>query len=242
MEKLDAGQCAALLDDIERAMRDETLTNEEVAERAGIDEGTVRNVRNGKSRVYATFEKICVALNIPIKEVLDRHRAENSFSSSQLGGYRLQIFSLCLGSFTTLRPDADERQGAIERYRTDIWWDEKASCFAFKESCRRAESGQIYIPPSSAFLYLMTIRDGYVRTVIASTMHYLDREMYGIELAQLRISAIGNNYTPVIRPIVFMKDDEASEMPSIVHPGDQDYERYRQMLLRANDYVGRIEP
>lgn len=242
MEKLDAGQCGALLDDIEREMRSQALTNEEVAERAGVDEGTIRNVRNGKSRVYETFKKVCVALDIPIDEVLDRHRKENSFSPSQLGGYRLQIFSLCLGSFTTIRPDADERQGAIECYRTDIWWDDRASCFAFKESCRRAESGQIYIPPSSAFLYLMTIRDGYVRTVVASTMHHTDREMYGIELAQLRISAIGNNYTPVIRPIVFIKDDKASEIPSVCRSGDLEYERYRDMLRRANDYVGRIEP
>jgi hypothetical protein len=134
----------------------------------------------------------------------------------------------------TILPDYDHPSRLI-MYRTSIEWDERVSALRFAETYPndRGEAGYVYIPPSSAFAYLLTIRQGYVRTVVVSQIVHNETIMRGLILCQAKVR--GANWAPICSPIGYIKQkpDDAEVSYAVLDHRDRRYEDYRTLLREA---------
>jgi hypothetical protein len=162
----------------------------------------------------------------PLKRVSERSRAP-----TDLGGYGEDIYSNYIGTYLTIRPDYGRPGQIIKCYRTRIKWHNDVSALHFSETRydRTPESGYIYIPPSSAFLYLITIRQGYVRTVLVSQIVHSEVVMRGLILSQFNFA--GSNFMPSCAPIAYIKEaDDDAKLPAGIDQTHPKYEYYRGLL------------
>ena len=140
------------------------------------------------------------------------------------------------GSYLTLRPSFGEKD-AIYAYRTEIAWDEAASCLIFREAERHdaafTQFGEISIPNQSGHIYLVTNRHGQYR-LITVARPTITGEMHGILTTLL--AGRGSQLTPIAAPIAFVP---VRTIPDAVFgrvaAKDAKYETYRKYLQRTVD-------
>jgi hypothetical protein len=121
------------------------------------------------------------------------------------GGYSRQMHDLYVGEYVTIRPKYAD-PGIIKSYITEIYWDSSLGCYSFNERDRSdpeyTHSGQLYIPIGSPCLYLLTIRRGWVRTIVVSQLGQ-SKTMRGLITSLHNIA--GPAFTPISAPIAFLK-------------------------------------
>ncbi len=93
-------------------------------------------------------------------------------------------------------------KSAIYAYRTDIVWDDAASCLIFREGERMdvafTQFGEVAVPHQSGHIYLVTNRAGQHRLITVSRPT-ITGEMYGILTTLL--AGRGSLLTPIAAPI-----------------------------------------
>jgi hypothetical protein len=226
-------KCAANL--VRRAKETSGLTNGRIAEKAGYNEKVVRDVLHARCPTYDTTKDICEALEIDFDRALAEAGVTDQggeHAPGYLGGYSKEIYGGLVGRFTTIRPGYAD-PSLIRSYQTAIDWDDTVSGLRFSEHNRSDASGQtghIYIPPASAFMYLMTIDKGWIRTILVSQAHNSSSILRGLILSQFNIA--GANYAPVCAPIVYIKEtpDDGQHSYGELGGDDPHYERYASLL------------
>ena len=68
------------------APKADKLSNVSIAEKAGYDEHTVRNVLSGNTASYETYEHVCVAVGLRIETILSQASKKDT-ALEQVGGY-----------------------------------------------------------------------------------------------------------------------------------------------------------
>ena len=211
------------------------LTNEKLAERAGYNERTVRDVISGKCHTYQTVKEVCSAVKVDLDAALSKAGLtdDDGAPSNVFGGYSKSNYRHLIGGYTTIRCAYADPANLIKCYRTMIHWDAGISALCFSETKRDDENrqdGQVYIPPGSAFMYLMTVKNGRVRTILISQLvQEQEAIMRGLILSQFNAS--GPHYAPICTPIVYLKEE--SEKPidyGDIGANNPDYRRYRKLL------------
>lgn len=192
----------------------------------------VRGAIHERCRTYETLKKICTSLDIDLDRSLEEAGLSNDGegqASINHGAYSRDLYRHLIGHYTTIQP-LYEKPHFIRRYRTLIEWDDEISALRFVEEYPDGEKGHLYIPPSSAFLYLMTVRHGYVRTVLVSQILDKETTMRGLVLCQFRSS--GNNFMPVCSPIAYIKQQLGAAALSYaeIGIGNSDHESYDRLL------------
>ena len=118
-----------------------------------------------------------------------------------LGAYSRRAVSWIEGVYVTLRPSFSDKD-TIYVYRTEILWDEAASCLIFREAERMdaafTQSGQVSMPNQSGHIYLVTNDHGQFRLITLGRAT-ITGQMYGL-LSTLQ-SGAGGRLTPVAAPI-----------------------------------------
>lgn len=136
---------------------------------------------------------------------------------NEWGGYARASVAHYPGSYLVIRPTF-KTPGNIYAYVTDIAWDGAEGGLVFQErnrpDARNSQRGRVRIPNPSVHLYLVSGKDGWLRSV---TLSFLDdgEEMHGIISTLHNVG--GAMYMPVAAPIVYIKrayfdDDRFGEL------------------------------
>jgi hypothetical protein len=206
-----------------------------IAKDAGYTDKVVAEIREGRGRTYQTAKEVCYALGINLDDELIKAGLTDEgagLAPAELGEYSKGNYSHFIGSFITIRP-AYRDPTILKCYRTKINWDVGTSCLRFTEMERvdaECQTGLVYIPRSSSFMYLVTIDRGWVRTVLVSQLVSNASIMRGLILSQYNI--FGGNFAPVCAPIVYIKEgsNKNSVLPGEIEIGDPQYDEYIKLL------------
>jgi hypothetical protein len=138
------------------------------------------------------------------------------------------------GVYVTVRPSFGDKQ-AIYAYRTEIVWDDSASCLIFRESERMdaafTQYGEVAVPHQSGHIYLVTNRYGQHRLITVSRPT-ITGEMYGILTTLL--AGRGTLLTPIAAPIALVPSKKfPNAVLGRVQPSDANYAAYREHLDRV---------
>lgn len=209
MQKLTAAQAKLAGELVDDAIRRARYSNASVGKTAEVNEGTVRRIRQGFGTRKAV-ESVCKVLEINLEDALvtaGLAAARVHHATPDRGGYSREVFRSYVGKYIAIRP-AYGKTAKIKCYQTEIAWDEKQDCLCFgeKRDDSYGHSGSIYVPPTGSYLYLMTIQQGFVRTIIVSRADSASRQvdqMRGLVLSQY--NSTGAHYTPICAPIVYLR-------------------------------------
>jgi hypothetical protein len=236
--QLSGSQARHIAKVAEQAKLTAGLSNDAIADKAGYNEKTVRDVIKGRCLVYETVKDVCFVLDID----LDKHLVLTGLNVStegnapaHLGGYSKENYLDLIGSYTTLRPTYHNTSN-LRCYRTDLDWNVGASCLRFTEFDRpdaECQTGQVYIPRGSAFMYLLTLDKGWVRTIIVSQLIGKASIMRGLILSQYNVS--GNNFAPICTPIVYIKSEPIVQgIPcNEIAPSHAGYAKFASLLTET---------
>jgi hypothetical protein len=246
---LSGSQAKRLAKIAEEAKSVTGLSNPAIARRAGYSEKTVRDVIKGRCLVYETVKDICSVLQIDLTKVLaqaDLGDNTKGNAPAHLGGYSEENYLDLIGSYTTVRP-AYHDSSLLKCYRTKLDWDVGSSCLRFMEFGRGdsdCQTGHVYIPRASAFMYLLTLDKGWVRTIIISQLVGKTSIMRGLILSQYNVS--GNNFAPICTPIVYVKHRAVAPKISLneIVPTHRAYPKFSALLSEtvSQDFVKLVIP
>jgi hypothetical protein len=233
---LSEGQARFVGNVLEQAKLARDLSNEAIADRAGYNEKTIRDVLKGHCLIYKTTSEVARALDFSLDEILQQaglsEEADGS-APAHLGGYSRSNYTHLLGGYTTVRPVYGDTS-YLRCYRTLLDWDVGASCLHFTEAHRpdgECQTGHVYIPPASTFMYFLTVNKGWVRTVLVSQPIHTSI-LRGLILSQFNVS--GANFAPVCSPIAYIKEQSNTNPGDGTYgelgPGDPQYERYAALI------------
>jgi hypothetical protein len=233
-QKLSESQARHIASIAEQAKRSAGMSNDAIANKAGYNEKTIRDVIRGRCLVYTTVHDVCAVLGIDIDQVLVRdglNVSTNGNAPIDRGGYAKENYLDLIGSYATVRPTYHNPSN-FRCYRTELGWDAGASCLRFTEFDRKddCQTGDVYIPRASAFMYLLTLDKGWVRTIIVSQLIGRASIMRGLILSQYNVS--GSNHAPVCAPIVYIKDHAIMKDISTdeITPSDPCYQKFASLL------------
>jgi hypothetical protein len=247
--QLSGSQARHIANIAEQAKLAGGLSNDAIAHKAGYNEKTVRDVIKGRCLVYTTVKEVCSVLDVDLEQVLIRTGLDVSTEGNapaHLGGYSKENYLDLIGSYVTVRPTYND-PSRLRCYRTKLDWDMGASCLRFTEADRRdsdCQTGHVYIPRASAFMYLLTLDKGWVRTIIVSQLIGKTSIMRGLILSQYNIS--GNNFAPICTPIVYIRDQAVAQdgLSDEIVPTDPAYPKFASLLSEtvSQDFVKLVIP
>jgi DNA-binding Xre family transcriptional regulator len=247
-DEFDDAARAKLGRQIDRARSKMRLTLTELADRAGYDERTVRNVIKGKKTRFGTIEDICNVLQISLGL-----SAQTVDVTDELhGGYTDKQFQDYIGPYFSYRRSFTSI-GNLLRSLFVISWNSERKCLTFSEHQRYVSSdnqslqdysqhGDIFVSNTIGLFHLVTIAEGAVR-LITITKLSADGTMKGIVLTQMDS---GFFWQPCVSPILLVKADASlsmNEMQKCVGPlipADREYERHLKSLAAIEEKVGVI--
>jgi hypothetical protein len=234
--KLSEEQRRRLSKLIEEAANANHWTKKKLAEKAGYDERTIRNVLACHAAKYETYANICSAVGLDIGKLVSGSGppgdARQGIAAEDLGGYTRKMHELYVGQYVTIRPKYADPT-IIKSYVTEIWWDEASNCYCFEEKDRidpeYAHRGYLYIPIGTSCLYLMTIHRGWVRTVIVSQLGKGRKVMRGLITSEYNMA--GAAFAPVSAPIALLKMSANTEVSlGELTKADRLYDTYLRIL------------
>ncbi len=216
------------------------ISRQRLADDARISVSTLEKVLSGRRTfTLATLVRLEEALGMPLRPAhlngARRSAGPPDIAADELGSYaRVQVAWL-EGSYLTLIPSFGERS-AVAAYRTDLSWDDREACLAFRESERIdgafAQHGRVAMPGQTGHIYLVTNRHGQQRLAILSRPASTGA-MHGI-LTTLHAGR-GAQLTPVAAPIVLLPLAKGADRPMFgrIAQGHGDFARYRTLLRRT---------
>jgi hypothetical protein len=228
------------------------ISRKELAHDIGRQKHTVDNFFRG------IFTESTLAL---IEKILGRSfRSTSQISPLEWGGYNAESVAKLLGSYLTLRFDFEKSDHIVAHVTTFEWASTENAQIqngqlsqkpmvegfgvVFREE-RRADPqythrGQVWIPPDSNFMYLVTAYgDARLRAAIVSKPILGDMKMRGILLSLYHPG--GPAYIPATSPILFMRlgDPIANGEVGSIGVTHSCYRKYRQELdsIRASSHA-----
>ncbi|MDB5692526.1 MAG: transcriptional regulator [Alphaproteobacteria bacterium] len=149
------------------------MTRQLLADQARISLSTLEKALSGeRALTLATRLRVEAALGIggsTSTAPAATTGAVSSVAPPELGAYSRSAVSGLEGHYLTLRPSF-ETPGAVFAYRTEIAWDDAASCLKFAESARLdaayAQRGRVSLAHQSGHIYLVTSEMGQYRLAV----------------------------------------------------------------------------
>lgn len=240
-KQLSAEQSRLVATTIREELARRRISRQHLAEQAKISMSTLEKALGGRRPfTLATTVRLEEALGVSLRKGRDTPATgapvNGGVAPDSLGAYSRRAASWIEGNYVTLRPSFGEK-GSIYAYRTEIAWDAKASCLAFREGERLdaafTQYGEVSIPNQSGHIYLVTNRDGQHRLITISRPT-IDGEMYGIITTLL--AGRGSLLTPIAAPIAFVPIKAIAD-PSFgrIAESNASYALYRKHLQRITD-------
>jgi transcriptional regulator with XRE-family HTH domain len=240
-KELSEGQSRKIAATIREELARRRMSRQQIAEKAKLSISTLEKVLGG-SRPFtlATTVRLEEALGVSLRkhisapeEAIDR---KNGVAPDGLGAYSHRAVAWIEGSYVTVRPSFGDKN-AIYAYRTEIVWDDAASCLIFREGERMdvafTQFGEVAVPHQSGHIYLVTNRAGQHRLITISRPT-ITGEMYGILTTLL--AGRGSLLTPIAAPIALLP---AKAFPNAVlgrvTSSDAPYAAYHEHLKRVTD-------
>jgi transcriptional regulator with XRE-family HTH domain len=215
------------------------MSRQQLADKAKLSISTLEKVLGGRRPfTLATTVRLEEALGVSLRkrQSVPEIRAvlKDGAAPDGLGAYSRRAVSWIEGVYVTLRPSFGAKD-SIYVYRTEILWDDTASCLIFREGERLdaafTQFGEVAVPHQSGHIYLVTNRMGQHRLITVSRPT-ITGEMYGILTTLL--AGRGSLLTPIAAPIVFLP---ARAFPDAVAgrltAKDAAYGVYREHLNRV---------
>lgn len=215
------------------------ISRQRLADQARISISTLEKALSGRRPfTLATTIRLEEALGVPLRHVNSAPAAAPAIGIAppELGSYARPAVSWIEGTYLTLRPSFGDRD-AIYAYRTEISWDDAATCLAFREAERLdaafTQFGTVSVPNQSGHIYLVTNRHGQYRLIIAGRPS-ITGEMYGI-LTTLQVG-LGAQLIPVAAPIALLPLRTVADVQfGRIAAGHACYPAYRAHLARTID-------
>lgn len=212
---------------------------EQLADKAGYDEKTVRNAINGAPIRPSTLLAIRKALNLDLSD--DHPPAE--IADDPHGGYTKKAFTKYVGRYAAHRWSYETPRHVMRTLFT-LAWSSKSQCGMFREEqptridsagrqVNYSQSGEVFASNDAGVLHLLTIADGLLRLITITKLQPPDPVMRGSVLTQSRRTFYQQ---PAVSPMFLEKldaglsEDDASRLVGEVVPADSDYARIATML------------
>jgi transcriptional regulator with XRE-family HTH domain len=238
--QLSAEQSRWIAATIREELARRRISRQYLAEQAKLSMSTLEKALGGRRPfTLATTVRIEEALGVSLRKGQDAPIVaplNGDVAPDSLGAYSRRAVSWIEGTYLTLRPSFGEKD-SIYAYRTEIAWDDAASCLRFREAERMdaaySQFGDVAVPNQSGHVYLVTNRSGQHRLITVSRPT-ITGEMYGI-IATL-LAGRGSLLTPLAAPIAFLPiRNVAAPAFGRIAPNDACYAAYRKELRRTTD-------
>jgi hypothetical protein len=220
---------------IDKARKTIGLTFDEVAQKTGYDERTIRNIVGRKRARARTIRDICECVNLG--EIVERK--EIQAASDEFGGYTFETVKCLEGDYLCVRP-VFKNPTTLNAYLIQMRWDKSGSHLVFEErerpDPRYAQSGIFYHQSGRPFFHLVSGNRGDLRMY---TLAWPE----GDGIARGVISTLSNPrgavYIPVAAPI-FLRSlgttDPAKYPPTGYITADHpSYLEYQETLQSVTD-------
>jgi transcriptional regulator with XRE-family HTH domain len=207
------------------------MTVEQLADKAGYDEKTVRNIIGGHSARQATVNAILQVLKVEVPDA----GALTEITDDRHGGYTKRAFAKYAGRYAAYRWSYDTARYVIRTVFT-LSWSSAHACGVFQENQRfknamgklidRSQGGEVYANNEASVLHLLTVNDGLLRLITLTKMQEFDTVMRGSVLTQSRRTF---SQQPAISPVILEKlgdevsDEGATRLVGEITPTEPDY-------------------
>jgi transcriptional regulator with XRE-family HTH domain len=240
---LSAEESAAIAQRIREELARRRMSRQKLADTAKISISTLEKALAGRRPfTLATIVRLEDSLALPLRPLAKAAVEHANGSGGQatapdgLGNYSRAAVKWLEGSYLTLRPSFGDK-GAVYAYRTDVFWDEAASCLAFREAERVdtdfTQFGQVAVPHQSGHVYFVTNRHGQHRLIVVARP-IITGEMHGI-LTTLQAGK-GAHLSPVATPIVLQPLEPGAKASfGRIAAGHASYPAYRALLRKTID-------
>ncbi len=236
--RLSGLECDALARQLREELARRRMTRQALADAAKLSISTLEKALSGRRGfTLATLVRLETALG---QTLLDRATSPpapgTGNAPDELGNYNRASVSWLEGSYLTIRPSFGE-PGAVYAYRTDITWNEHASCLDFREAERVDQDfiqfGKIAVPYQSGHIYFVTNRHGQHRLIVVARPA-ITGEMHGL-LITLQLGR-GSHLTPVATPVV-LKPIRGGADPAFgrIGPEHRNFAKYSRLLSKTLD-------
>jgi transcriptional regulator with XRE-family HTH domain len=237
-DELSEAQSRQIAATIREEIARRRMSRQQLAAKAKLSISTLEKVLGGRRPfTLATTVRLEEALGVPLRKAgvpAVEVQRKDSAAPDGLGAYTRRAVSWIEGTYLTVRPSFGDKE-AIYAYRTEIRWDDSASCLVFREGERLdaafAQYGEVAVPHQSGHIYLVTNRNGQHRLITVSRPT-ITGEMYGILTTLL--AGRGSLLTPIAAPIALLpsKDFPNAALGRIA-PNNSNYDTFRDHLKRV---------
>lgn len=212
------------------------VSRQAVADMARVSLSTLEKALSG-SRPFtlATVVRLEEALGTVLRDKNALAPAVSSgLAPEHMGAYSRAAVRWIEGDYMTLRASFS-MPGAINAYRTRIFWDEAVDYLCFAESERAdgafAQSGHVSMPNLSGHTYLVTNEAGQHRLFILGRPTREGR-MFGL-LSTLQVG-VGSQLVPVACPVAFVPRAQLADVTmGLISAGSPAFSACRDILDRA---------
>jgi len=240
-KQLSDEQSRQIADTIREELARRRISRQSLAELSKLSLSTLEKVLGGRRPfTLATTVRLEQALGVSLRKTPEAPAkaapANGDIAPDGLGAYSRRAVAWMEGAYVTVRPSFGDKD-AIFAYRTEIAWDEPASCLAFRESERQdaayTQFGEVAVPNQSGHIYLVTNRHGQHR-LITVARPTISGEMYGIITTLL--AGRGSLLTPIAAPIAYLPIKMVAN-PTFgrISVDDPNYAQYRLHLRRTTE-------
>jgi hypothetical protein len=210
-----------------------TRTNDEIAHEARTGEKTVRQALEGHCKNNKTLERIAGVLGVDFETACNFARMSDF--EHHLGRHSEADHKHLFGKHATIRPTYDG-SSRIKCFFTKITWDNVLECVYFEDLSRddgRNNQGYISIKTYCEYIYLISLNDNFIRTIVLSKPSPDYRILAGEIFSQRRIFT--DRYEPVSAPIIYLpqKHQNWPKTAGIIKDG-KDYKVYCDLLDQAS--------
>ncbi len=235
--------------EIERALHKKGWSKSLLAEKAGYDEKTVRNLFDGKHVKHQTLFDVCKTLDIEPK--IDNDIENIDCSDDEFGGYLRKTHEYYEGFYHIYRRSFTQI-GKIYRSVLKVEWDKTEERFSFSEfyidsnedkRILNQHSGAVYMSPYTNLVQLLTVYQGSIRLITATRMRQSDGIMRGIICTQCEDI---NYFQPAISPVVLHKiknydpDNQIISDIGLISEDDRDFRFAHNQIKITETKVVRI--
>ena len=227
---------------LQRECHSQRITQKILADRAGYDEKTIRNIFRGIRVRPGCLEDVCAVLKVNISQVRPVHR------SNEHGGYSKTQIEEHLGIFLSYRRSFSIPENIL-RSVFEFSWNEERECLEFRElqeyvssetrtSINFSQSGDVYMSASVGLLHLLTKHNGALRLITLTRLRLNDLTMRGSVLTQAQDEFF---YRPSVSPIVMQRCNPQIDLETLskqigpVRCGDGEYSRLNKALLDVEE-------
>lgn len=221
----------------------------QLADRAKLDERTVRTVIDGGHVRPSSLTAICKALEISAEE----EEETVDIADDKFGSYNLEHYEHYIGYFYAYRRSFTYPANILRSVYELAWCDDKGKeGLKFREiqqyqshnSKRKidfSQRGEVYISNATGMVQLLTSHKGALRLITLTKLRSDDNTMNGIVLTQAQKAFY---HQPSTSAICFQKlPDEITEEDVVgnigpIRPDDELYDIYHEFLLEIEKSIG----